>query len=144
VRFAGKRFRGGLLLARADSALFFAAGFLRCTPRRALWERVRQQLKLDTRRGPRHGKVDALLSDLLYCVQCGERMREKQVEMSAKNVRPAAWIRYCWNETSAPHIAYVECSNTPTSFQLLPKSSTLNSNRRKKRFLRAEPERPCK
>jgi DNA invertase Pin-like site-specific DNA recombinase len=42
---------------------------------RALWARVQRQLKLDTRRGVRHGKVDALLSGLLYCAQCGERMR---------------------------------------------------------------------
>jgi DNA invertase Pin-like site-specific DNA recombinase len=42
---------------------------------RALWARVQQQLALDTRRGMRHGKVDALLSPLLYCAQCGERMR---------------------------------------------------------------------
>jgi len=42
---------------------------------RALWERVRQQLKLDRSPGVRHRKVDALLSDLLYCAQCGERMR---------------------------------------------------------------------
>ena len=41
----------------------------------ALWARVQQQLELDTRRGMRHGKVDALLSGLLYCAQCGERMR---------------------------------------------------------------------
>jgi site-specific DNA recombinase len=41
---------------------------------RALWERV-QQLQLHPRRGARHGKVDALLSGLLYCAQCGERMR---------------------------------------------------------------------
>jgi hypothetical protein len=39
---------------------------------RALWARVQRQLKLDTRRGVRHGKVDALLSGLLYCAQCGE------------------------------------------------------------------------
>jgi hypothetical protein len=41
----------------------------------ALWARVQQQLELDIRRGMRHGKVDALLSGLLYCAQCGERMR---------------------------------------------------------------------
>jgi Resolvase, N terminal domain/Recombinase zinc beta ribbon domain/Recombinase len=42
---------------------------------RALWARVEPQLKVKTRRGARHGKVDALLSDVLYCAQCGERMR---------------------------------------------------------------------
>jgi hypothetical protein len=42
---------------------------------RALWERVQQQLKGETRPKNRHGKVDALLSDLLSCAQCGERMR---------------------------------------------------------------------
>jgi site-specific DNA recombinase len=42
---------------------------------RALWAGVEPQLKLETRRGARHGEVDALLSDLLYCAQCGERMR---------------------------------------------------------------------
>jgi len=42
---------------------------------RPLWARVQQQLKCDTRHGVRHGKVDALLSGLLYCAQCGERMR---------------------------------------------------------------------
>jgi hypothetical protein len=42
---------------------------------RALWERVRQQLKLDHLPGVRHGKVDALLSGLLHCAHCGERMR---------------------------------------------------------------------
>jgi hypothetical protein len=31
--------------------------------------------ELETRRTARHGKVDALISDLLYCAQCGERMR---------------------------------------------------------------------
>jgi site-specific DNA recombinase len=41
---------------------------------RALWERV-QQLNLNARRAARHGKVEALLSGLLYCAQCGERMR---------------------------------------------------------------------
>jgi hypothetical protein len=41
----------------------------------ALWARVQQQLELNTRRGMRHGKVDALLSGLLYCAQCGEPMR---------------------------------------------------------------------
>jgi hypothetical protein len=41
---------------------------------RALWARV-QQLNLEARRGLRHGKVNALLSDLLYCAQCGEPMR---------------------------------------------------------------------
>jgi len=44
---------------------------------RALWERVRQQLKLDRPPEVRHRKVDALLSGLLYCAQCGERMRSK-------------------------------------------------------------------
>jgi site-specific DNA recombinase len=34
---------------------------------RALWERVRQQLKLDRSPGVRHRKVDALLSGRLYC-----------------------------------------------------------------------------
>jgi hypothetical protein len=42
---------------------------------RSLWQRVQQQLNLENPRGTRHGKVDALLSDLLYCAQCGERMR---------------------------------------------------------------------
>jgi hypothetical protein len=42
---------------------------------RALWARIEPQLKLETRRGVRHSKVDALLSDLLYCAQCGEQMR---------------------------------------------------------------------
>jgi DNA invertase Pin-like site-specific DNA recombinase len=42
---------------------------------RALWERVRQQLKLDRSPGVRHRKVNALLSALLYCAQCGEPMR---------------------------------------------------------------------
>ena len=42
---------------------------------RALWARVQEQLKLETRGGARHCKVDALLSGLLYCAQCGERMR---------------------------------------------------------------------
>jgi site-specific DNA recombinase len=42
---------------------------------RALWARVEPQLKRETRRGARHSKVDGLLSDLLYCAQCGERMR---------------------------------------------------------------------
>ncbi|MGI8960649.1 MAG: recombinase family protein [Bryobacteraceae bacterium] len=42
---------------------------------RALWARVQQQLKLHTRTGVRHGKADALLSGLLYCEHCGERMR---------------------------------------------------------------------
>jgi site-specific DNA recombinase len=42
---------------------------------RALWARVQQQLKIETRRGARQGKVDALLSGLLYCAHCGERMR---------------------------------------------------------------------
>jgi hypothetical protein len=42
---------------------------------RALWARVQQQLKLDRRSGVRHHKVDALLSGLLYCAQCGEPMR---------------------------------------------------------------------
>jgi hypothetical protein len=41
---------------------------------RALWARVQEQLKVETRRGARHGKVDALLANLLYCAQCGERM----------------------------------------------------------------------
>ncbi len=42
---------------------------------RALWARVQQQLKLETRRGAPHDKVEVLLSDLVYCAQCGERMR---------------------------------------------------------------------
>jgi site-specific DNA recombinase len=42
---------------------------------RSLWQRVQQQLEVEIRRGARHGKVDALLSGLLYCAQCGERMR---------------------------------------------------------------------
>jgi site-specific DNA recombinase len=42
---------------------------------RALWARVQQQLKIDRPPGVRHHKVDALLSGLLYCAQCGERMR---------------------------------------------------------------------
>jgi site-specific DNA recombinase len=42
---------------------------------RTLWARVQEHLKLETRRGARHGKVEALLSGLLYCAQCGERMR---------------------------------------------------------------------
>src|SRR5689334_18009972 len=42
---------------------------------RALWERVQQRFKIDTRRRVRHRKVEALLSGLLYCAQCGERMR---------------------------------------------------------------------
>jgi site-specific DNA recombinase len=42
---------------------------------RALWARVQHHLELEIRRGARHGKVDALLSGLLYCAQCGERMR---------------------------------------------------------------------
>jgi hypothetical protein len=42
---------------------------------RALWERVQQQLELDRPPGVRHRKVDALLSGLLYCAQCGEPMR---------------------------------------------------------------------
>ncbi|MBV9081312.1 MAG: recombinase zinc beta ribbon domain-containing protein, partial [Acidobacteriaceae bacterium] len=48
----------------------------------ALWERVQQQLKLATKSGEQHhkvnalhGKADVLLSDLLYCAHCGERMR---------------------------------------------------------------------
>ncbi|MBV9414601.1 MAG: zinc ribbon domain-containing protein, partial [Solirubrobacterales bacterium] len=41
---------------------------------RALWERVQQQFKMDTRRRVRPRKVEALLSGLLYCAQCGERM----------------------------------------------------------------------
>jgi hypothetical protein len=45
------------------------------TVERALWERVRQQLKLNRPPGVRRRKVDALLSDLLYCAQCGEPMR---------------------------------------------------------------------
>ena len=42
---------------------------------RALWDRVQHQLKRDTRQRNRQGKVDVLLSGLLYCAQCGERMR---------------------------------------------------------------------
>jgi hypothetical protein len=42
---------------------------------RVLWTQVEPQLRLETRRGARHGKVDAVLSDLLYCAQCRERMR---------------------------------------------------------------------
>jgi site-specific DNA recombinase len=42
---------------------------------RSLWQRVQQQLEVEIRRGVRHGKIDALLSRLLYCAQCGERMR---------------------------------------------------------------------
>jgi DNA invertase Pin-like site-specific DNA recombinase len=41
----------------------------------ALWARVQQQLTLDRPPGVRHRKVDALLSGLLSCAQCGERMR---------------------------------------------------------------------
>jgi site-specific DNA recombinase len=42
---------------------------------RELWLRVQEQLKLGARRGARHKKLDALLAGLLYCAQCGERMR---------------------------------------------------------------------
>jgi DNA invertase Pin-like site-specific DNA recombinase len=42
---------------------------------RALWERVQHQLKADTRRRVPHGTLEALLSGVLYCAQCGERMR---------------------------------------------------------------------
>jgi hypothetical protein len=42
---------------------------------RALWARVQQHLKPDRPSGVRHHKVDALLSGLLDCAQCGERMR---------------------------------------------------------------------
>src|SRR5690242_723517 len=42
---------------------------------RALWERVQQQFKVDSRRRVRHRKMEALLAGLLYCAQCGERMR---------------------------------------------------------------------
>ena len=41
---------------------------------RALWERVQHQLKADTRRRVPHAKVEALLSGVLYCAQCGERI----------------------------------------------------------------------
>jgi DNA invertase Pin-like site-specific DNA recombinase len=40
---------------------------------RELWSRVQEQLKLQPRTRPYH-KVDALLSSVLYCAQCGERM----------------------------------------------------------------------
>jgi site-specific DNA recombinase len=40
-----------------------------------LWLRVQEQLKLGARTGVRHKKLDALLSGLLYCSHCGERMR---------------------------------------------------------------------
>ena len=42
---------------------------------RALWQRVQQQLKVDTQRRIRHRKVEALLSGVLYCAQCGQPMR---------------------------------------------------------------------
>ncbi|MBV8772759.1 MAG: zinc ribbon domain-containing protein [Deltaproteobacteria bacterium] len=43
---------------------------------RALWERVQQQFKADTRRRVGHRRqVEVLLSGLLYCAQCGERLR---------------------------------------------------------------------
>jgi Recombinase zinc beta ribbon domain len=41
---------------------------------RALWERVQQPLKADTRRRVPHRKVEALLSGVLYCAQCGGRI----------------------------------------------------------------------
>jgi hypothetical protein len=42
---------------------------------RALWERAQQHLKGDTRARVPHTKVEALLSGILYCAQCGGRMR---------------------------------------------------------------------
>jgi Recombinase zinc beta ribbon domain/Recombinase len=42
---------------------------------RALWERVQQQFKVDNQRRVRDRKVEVLLSGVLYCAQCGERMR---------------------------------------------------------------------
>ncbi|MBV9498191.1 MAG: zinc ribbon domain-containing protein [Acidobacteriaceae bacterium] len=42
---------------------------------RALWQRVQQQRQVETRPGVRPRKVEALLAGVLYCAQCGERMR---------------------------------------------------------------------
>ena len=42
---------------------------------RALWEGVQQELKVGIQPRVRHRKVQALLSGVLYCAQCGERLR---------------------------------------------------------------------
>jgi site-specific DNA recombinase len=41
---------------------------------RELWSRVQQLVKPHTRTGAKHCKLEVLLSGLLYCAQCGERM----------------------------------------------------------------------